>query len=352
MDIMSEIREKQTIMNIKTIAKMAGVSVATVSKIINNYSDIGDETRQRVLKIMEETGYMPSSSAKTLATKKSNLIGVVFAGRLNSDLSHPFFVSVLDSFKRQIGLLGYDLLFFSNEKFFQEKEDYWARCRHFQVEGCIIIAGDQVEPSVLMLDGSDIPCIGIDIRLTGDNSAYLTSDNAKISSRAVEHLYMTGYRDIGFLGINRVTEVTTTREVAFKDSLQMFGLNVNPEWFVYSDDFEEESGYQAMKALIARGNLPRALFAVSDLLAFGALRALKEHKIRIPQDIALIGCDDLLACQYTDPALTSIKQDKEKMGKLAALMLFDMINKQMDPKAIIIEPELVIRHSCGASSSS
>lgn len=335
-------------MNIKTIATMAGVSVATVSKIINNYSDIGEDTKKRVMKIMEETGYKPSSSAKTLATKKSNLIGVVFAGELNSDLSHPFFVSVLDSFKRQIGLLGYDLLFFSNEKFFKEKEDYWARCRHFQVEGCIIIAGDEVEPSVHMLDNSDIPCIGIDMRLTGDSSAYLMSDNAKISSRVVEHFYMTGYRDIGFLGINRQSEVTTTREIAFKESMLMFGLSINPDWFVYSDNFEEESGYQATKALIARGTLPKALFAVTDLLAFGALRALKEEGISIPKDIALIGCDDLLACQYTDPALTSVKQDKEKMGKLAALMLFDMINKQMDPKAIIIEPELVIRQSCGS----
>ncbi|MCD9020194.1 LacI family DNA-binding transcriptional regulator [Cohnella silvisoli] len=337
-------------MNIKTIAQMAGVSVATVSKIMNNYTDVGEDTKQRVLKIMEETGYKPSSSAKTLATKRSNLIGVVFAGELNSDLSHPFFISVLDAFKRQIGVLGYDLLFFSNEKFSQEKEDYWARCRHFQVEGCIIIAGDQVEPSIHMLDRSDIPCIGIDIRLSGDNSAYLMSDNAKISSRVVEHFYMSGYRDIGFLGINRVSEVTTTREVAFKESLEMFGLNMNPDWFVYSDDFEEESGYRAMKAMIARGQLPKALFAVTDLLAFGALRAIREHGLRIPDDIALIGCDDLLACQYTDPALTSVKQDKEKMGKLAAMMLYDMINKQMDPKSVIIEAELVVRQSCGAKS--
>lgn len=335
-------------MNIKTIARMAGVSVATVSKIINNYKDVSEETKQRVLRIMEETGYKPSSSAKTLATNKSNLIGVVFAGKLNSDLSHPFFVSVLDAFKKQIGLLGYDLIFFSNEKFFEEKEDYWARCRHFQVEGCIIIAGDQVEPSIHRLDRSDIPCIGIDIRLAGENSAFLMSDNAKISARVVEHFYMTGYRDIGFIGIERESDITKTREVAFKESMEMFGLNQNPDWFVYSQDFEEESGYRAMKQLIARGTLPRALFAVTDLLAFGALRAAKEHGIRIPEQVALVGCDDLTACQYTDPALTSIKQDKEKMGKLAAMILYDMINKQMEPKSVIVEAELIVRESCGA----
>ncbi|WP_199617516.1 LacI family DNA-binding transcriptional regulator [Paenibacillus alkalitolerans] len=335
-------------MNIKTIAKMAGVSVATVSKIINNYSDIGEETKQRVLKIMEETGYRPSSSAKTLATKKSNLIGVVFAGALNSDLNHPFFVSVLNAFKKQIGLLGYDLLFFSNETFFHSKEDYLARCRHFQVDGCIIIAGDEIEPSIHQLDQSEIPCIGIDIPLSGTNSAYIMSDNAKISKQVVEHLYLNGFREIGFLGIERHSEVIALREKAFKESLKTFGLAVNPDWFFYSKEYDEESGYQAMKRAIAAGSLPKAMFAVTDLLAFGVMRAMKEHGLRIPEDVALIGCDDIDACPYTEPALTTVRQEKERIGKLAAIMLFDMINKQIEPSAILVEPELVVRQSCRA----
>ncbi|MBW5447049.1 LacI family DNA-binding transcriptional regulator [Cohnella sp. CFH 77786] len=334
-------------MNIKMIAQMAGVSVATVSKIINNYSDVGEETRQRVLKIMDETGYKPSSSAKTLATKKSNLIGVVFAGELNSDLNHPFFVKVINSFKKQIGVFGYDLLLFSNENFFSEKEDYLARCRHFQVDGCIIIAGDQVEPSVHQLDQSDIPCIGVDIKLSGKNSAYIMSDNEKISAKVVEHLYLNGYRKIGFLGIERHSEITSLRENAFRETLKTFGLAVNPDWFVYSSDYEEENGYRAVKQLIEKGALPEAMFAVSDLLAFGAIRAMKEHGLRIPGDMALIGCDDIDACRYTDPALSTVKQDTEKIGRLAAMMLYDMVNKQMDPSAIVVEAELVARQSCG-----
>ena len=102
--------------NIKDIAKIAGVSVSTVSKIINNYSEISEETKTRVLRIMKETGFSPSSS-KMPANKTSNLIGVIFAGMLNVDFTHPFFVEVLNSFKKQMGLLGYDLVFFSNEKF-------------------------------------------------------------------------------------------------------------------------------------------------------------------------------------------------------------------------------------------
>lgn len=331
---------------------MAGVSVSTVSKIINNYSDVGEETRLRVLKIMEETGYRPSSSAKILATKKSNLIGVVFAGKLNVDFSHPFFVDVINSFKKQIGLLGYDLLFFSNEKFTADGEDYLARCRHFQVDGCIIIAGDEVESSVWDLDQSDIPCIGVDIQLTGKLSAYVMSDNPKISAKVVEHFYLNGYRDIGFLGIERDSDVISLREEAFTAALKSFGLPVREEWLIHSKDFAEEDGYQAVKQWLKLGSpLPKAIFAATDLLAFGAMRALKEEGYRIPGDIAIIGCDDIHACRYTDPPLTTVKQDTNKIGRLAAMMLYDLMNKQMEEAScIMVEPELIIRSSCGSSS--
>lgn len=337
-------------MNIKKIAEMAGVSVATVSKIINNYSDIGEETRRKVQKILDETGYKPSASAKTLATKRSNIIGIIFAGKLNSDLTHPFFLSIINSFKKQIGTLGYDILMFSNEKFLSTKEDYLARCRHFQVDGCVIIAGDQIEESVKDLDQSNIPCIGIDIELTGSNSSYVMSDNIKISTKAVEHFYLCGYHEIGFLGIKRYSAIMSLRERAFKEALHNFGLPINPEWIIHGDGYEEENGYRAMMDLIDNGELPRAIFAASDLLAFGAMRALKERKYSVPEDIAVIGCDDIDACLYSDPRLSTIKQDKEKIGRLAAMMLFDMINKQLEPRVVLTEPEMVVRDSCGSVS--
>ncbi|APO47986.1 LacI family DNA-binding transcriptional regulator [Paenibacillus sp. ClWae2A] len=336
-------------MNIKTIASLAGVSVATVSKIINNYPDISEETRQRVLKIMEETGYRPSSSAKTLATKKSSLVGVVFAGKLNVDFSHPFFVQVINAFKKQIGLLGYDLLFFSNEKFLDQGEDYLARSKYFQVDGCIIIAGDEVESSIFDLDASPIPCIGIDIELTGQSSCYIMSDNDKISTKVVEQFYMNGYRDVGFIGLERASLVMQQREMAFKRSLNQFSLDEKPEWVVYSKDYAAADGYEAAKKMLACKTLPRAVFAATDLLAFGAIRAFKEVGLRIPEDIAVAGCDDIEACRYTDPPLTTVKQDTDKIGRLAAMILFDLMNKQMDNRCIKVEPELVVRQSCGTA---
>ncbi|GAB2690855.1 LacI family DNA-binding transcriptional regulator [Paenibacillus thermoaerophilus] len=335
--------------NIKTIAQMAGVSVSTVSKIINNYNDVSEETKARVLEIMKQTGYIPSNSAKTLATNKSNLIGVVFAGKLNVDFTHPFFVEVLNSFKKQMGLLGYDLLFFSNEKF-HPHGDYLARCLHFQVDGCIIISGDEVESSIDELDQSPIPCIGVDIKLHGKSSGYIMSDNYKMASKVVEHFYLLGYRDLGFIGSR--SEISTIRETGYRDAIESFGLPINESWFVKEETFFESSGYAAMKRMLSQPALPRAVFAASDLLAVGAMRALKEHKLRIPEDVAIIGCDDIETCKYTTPTLSTIRQNKEKIGKLSALMLYDLINNQSNMSAFVVEPELVVRESCGGGSNS
>lgn len=334
-------------MTIKSIAKLAGVSVSTVSKIINNYDEVSEETKQKVLKIMQEHDYRPSYSAKTLATKKSNLIGVVFAGKLNIDFNHVFFVDVMNSFKKRIGLLGYDLLFFSNEKFHHSGEDYYARCKYFQVDGCIVVAGDEIEPCIYDLDQSEIPCIGIDIILKGQNSGYIMTDNSKIASKVVEHFYLQGYREIGYVGSSRTSEIANLRETSFRQSLSDFGLPIHENWFVYGTDFYEQTGYDSMKQMIAQSEtLPRAIFAASDLIAIGAMRALREHQYEVPQDVAIIGCDGIDACKYTSPPLSTIRQDKEKIGKLAALMLFDLMNKQMESTSVMIEPELIIRDSC------
>ncbi|MCL6603880.1 MAG: LacI family transcriptional regulator [Paenibacillus sp.] len=334
-------------MNIKMIAEMAGVSVSTVSKIMNNYSDVSEKTKRRVLEIIEQTGYLPSNSAKTLATKKSSLIGVIFAGELNVDFTHPFFVEVLNSFKKQMGVLGYDLIFFSNEKFISSG-DYFSRCLHFHVDGCVIISGQKMENAIQELDMSSIPCIGVDLELKGKKSGYVMSDNFKIASKVVEHFYLLGYRDLGFIGSTSDSSISNKREEGYIKAIESFGMNVNENWFVHGEDFFEPSGYAAMQQLLQTGSLPKAIFAASDLLALGAIRALKEHGLRIPEDIAIIGCDDIEACKYTTPKLTTIRQNKERLGVLAAHMLFDLINNQSEGGSFVVEPALVIRESCGS----
>ncbi|WP_243387291.1 LacI family DNA-binding transcriptional regulator [Bacillus kexueae] len=334
---------------IKDIAKLAGVSPGTVSKIINNYQDVGEETKRKVLKIMEETGYTAVRAQKE-ASYRSNVIGVIYAGKINADFNHPFFIEVMNAFRKSIGILGYDLLFFSSEQE-KGKEDYYQRAMHHKVDGVFIISGEEVQPSIYELDKSSIPCIGVDIQLEGNQSAYIMTDNYKISSKVVEHFYLNGYREIGFIGGLPGSKIGQMREEGFRNTMAEFGLSVTEEW-ITNGDFFTDSGYLAMKQMLrSPKGRPQAVFATSDLMAFGAMKAIKEHGLKIPEDIALVGCDDVEACNYTDPPLSSVHQDKKKIGRLAAYMLHDMINNQIQPSAVMVEPELIVRESCGSHES-
>ncbi|WP_226669241.1 LacI family DNA-binding transcriptional regulator [Metabacillus litoralis] len=333
-------------LTIKDIAKMAGVSPGTVSKIINNYSGISEKTKKKVMDIITETGYQPTFSAKALATKKSNLIGLIYAGKVNVDFTHPYFNEVVTSFKKAIGLLGYDIIMFSNEQFYKDNGSYLARCRHFHVDGCLIISGEEVEDAIYELVREEIPCMGIDIQLNGPKSSFVMSDNVNLSRKVIQHFYLHGIRDIGFIGGNSDSAITSFREKGFRDTMYQLGLKINSNWVQYGD-FHEESGYQAMKRILEIKPYPRAIFAVSDMMALGAIEAIKEKGLKVPQDISVIGCDDIDACRHSSPKLTTVRQDKDRLGKLAAYMLDDLINGKSQLKPIFIDSELIIRESCG-----
>ncbi|MFQ3545796.1 LacI family DNA-binding transcriptional regulator [Halobacillus rhizosphaerae] len=329
-------------LTIRDIAKMAGVSPATVSKIINNYGGISEATRQKVYKVIEETQYQPTFSAKALATKKSNLIGLIYAGKINVDFKHPFFNEVVNTFKKSVGALGYDLLLFSNEKFYQGESKYLERCKHFHVDGCLIIAGDEIEEAILEVSKSEIPCIGIDLELKGPRSSYIMTDNTKIGAEVIEYLYLKQKRKIAYIGANPHSFLANIRNQGVLDSMKKFGLEIHEDWIKYGDFFEE-TGYLRMKEILAGKERPEAVFAASDMMALGALQAMKEEGVSVPDEIELIGCDDIEACRYSDPKLTTVKQDKQKLGKLAAYMLSDLIQDQQEIYPVKVDPELVIR---------
>jgi LacI family transcriptional regulator len=333
-------------LTIKDIAQMSGVSQGTVSKVINNYAGVSEKTKKQVMDVITKMGYEPNFSARTLATKKSNLIGLIYAGKINVDMTHPYFNEVISSFKKNIGLLGYDILMFSNELFQSDNGSYLARCKHFHVDGCLVIAGEEVEEAVFDLAKEGFPCIGIDIELNGPKSSYIMTDNIDLSRKVVEFFYLNSIKKIGYIGGKWDSTISNLRNLGFFEAMNQFGLDVRKEWIQYGD-FHENSGYEAMRRILECKEYPEAIFAISDLMALGALRALKEKGLHAPHDIRIIGCDDIVACRYSDPKLTTVKQDKEKFGKLSAYMLNDLINGESQLKPVLIDSELIIRESCG-----
>lgn len=331
-------------LTISDIAKMAGVSPGTVSKVMNKTGSLSVKTIEKVNKVIEETGYQPSFSAKSLATKKSNLIGLIYAGDIHAQINHPFFNEVVNVFKNIIGELGYDILMFSNSQVSKDNQDYLARCNHYQVDGCLIIAGDRIEEETYKLDHSNIPCVGIDIELMGSTSSYVMTDNQKVSSQVVEYFHSHGIRDVAFIGGPDDSTISNIRKDAFIHFMNRFEMNIEPNWIKHGDYFKE-SGYWQMKQILAEGPMPQAVYTASDMMALGVLKALKEANLSAPEDIKVIGCDDIEACRYSEPPLATVRQDKEKIGELSARMLHKLINEKKEVNAMLVEPELIIRES-------
>ncbi|MEK5147915.1 LacI family DNA-binding transcriptional regulator [Psychrobacillus sp. FSL K6-4615] len=337
-----------TTLTIRDIAQMSGVSRGTVSKVINNYDGVSELTKRKVLEVIDKTGYQPTFSARSLATKKSSLIGLIYAGKINVEFNHPFFNEVISSFQKTLGAMGYDIIIFSNEMFDKDSVDYLARSRHYRLDGCLIIAGEEVEEAVSELDKSDIPCLGIDLELTGENSSYVMTDNFKVSQLAVEYLYLNSIRDVGYIAGKDSSDISNQRLEGFLQTMSQFGMTAQPQWIKHGNFFES-SGYEAMEVILQGESLPKAIIAASDMMALGAMRAIKDYGLRIPQDIQVLGCDDVEACRYMEPALTTIKQDKQKIGRLAAIKLNDLINGVTGLRPSLVDPELVIRNSSGTA---
>ncbi|PWU69323.1 LacI family DNA-binding transcriptional regulator [Gracilibacillus dipsosauri] len=331
-------------LTIREIAKMAGVSPGTVSKVMNQTGSLSPKTIQKVKQVIEETGYQPSFSAKALATKKSNMIGLIYAGEVNVEFNHPFFNQVINSFKNAVGKLGYDILVFSNQSFNIGKEDYVARSKHYQLDGCLIIAGEQIEDDIYELDQSDIPTVAVDLKLSGDRSSYVMTDNEKISRQVVEYFYLKGIRSIAFLGGNRDSNITIVRRDAFIRAMNDYGMDYREEWVKYGNYFEE-SGYENMLQLLQKEEQPEAVFAASDMMALGAIKAIKEKGLSIPEQMKIVGCDDIEACRYSDPPLATVRQDQVKIGLLTAHILHDLINDRQVQNSVFVDPELIIRKS-------
>lgn len=328
-------------MRLKEIAKSVGVSVATVSKVLNHYPDVAEATRKKVLDAVALTNYRLPLHARSL-TGQSQLIALVFATPLPIDLNNAYFSDVLDGLKKRAAEMRYDLLLLS-EPNFSMKEDYVARCRHYKTDGCIVIAGDPSNPSLQRLVLSEIPCVGIDLELIGPTSGYVTCNQATIGELVAEYIHDRPYQKPGYIGPN--TLISLQREQGYRTILEKYNYAIHPEWFVKTHDFFEFSGYSAMKSILKMSELPEVIFAASDLLAIGAMKAILESGRRIPEDIALIGCDDILHASLCTPALTTVRIDKGKLGMASIDMLSDLINGRPQTPALLLGSELIIRHS-------
>jgi LacI family transcriptional regulator len=334
--------------NIRELARLSGVSVGTVSRALNGYTDVSQATRERIMRIAQELDYTPAAAARTLVTQRSHVVGVFLeTGEGHPDVQHPFFHEVLGGLKHFAGEAGYDLLMFASERPGNGygTHSYLKRCRHHNVDGAVLMGADEDDPEVRRLVRSEVPTVGVDIEVEGPQTSLVISDNEGGSAAAVRHLHEIGHRRIAHITGMLDKRPGAERLRGFRHELQRLGITPRDEYVVFGD-FYVESGYTAMQQLLALDEPPTAVFAAADMMALGAIRAANEAGLEVPRDLSVVGFDDIQLAEYLRPGLTTLRQQKTALGTEAGRALLRLIDGEADvPAANTLPVELIVRAS-------
>jgi LacI family transcriptional regulator len=334
---------------IRQLARISGVSIGTVSRALNGYADVSPETRERVMRLARELDYTPAAAARSLKTQRSHVIGVFLeTGEGHPDLQHPFFHEVLVGLKHSIGTAGYDLLLFASEHPGNSygSHTYLKRARHHDVEGAVLMGTDPEDAEVRRLVRSDLPTVGVDVEIEGPATTFVISDNADGAAKAVRYLHSLGHRRIATITGLLETKPGIDRLKGYRQALQATGLAYRDEYVAYGD-FYVESGRRAMADLLSLDEPPTAVFAASDMMALGAIRAAGDAGYSVPADLSVIGFDDIQLADHMNPPLTTVRQDKAGLGAAAGTALMRLIDGEHDAvqPSTVIPVELVRRGS-------
>lgn len=325
------------------VAKSSGYSITTVSKVLNNYPNVSKKATEKVMTAVRDLGYIPYSSARTLATKKSNMIGVVFSEAMDVGITHPFFSEVIEEFKKQVELYHYDLLFVSRN--IASHQNYHDHLRHRGVDGVVVLNLHSEDEELKVFENSDLPAVFIDTYIENSNVVY--SDNNLGCSLAVDYLYNLGHRKIAHIAGNLITFTGEKRMEGFKKAVKQYNLDIPYDYHVDGGFFSYDGGRSAMLKLLAHPDRPTAVFVSGDEMAVGAIKAAKELGVRVPEDISIIGFDDIAIAKHLEPSLSTIKQDKKLIGRQAATLLLNEINNMpIINRENIIPVRLIKRNSC------
>jgi len=327
------------------IARALGVSKMTVSRAINNHPEISPETRSRVLEAAQRMNYRPNQYARALTTNRSFLLGVVVP-----DLMHSYFAEICRGIESVAKPLGYqNLICSTDEDAPNEQVEIGALLP--RTDGLILASsaapGDTKFYRRIIREGAKL--VLMDRQLEGLRSPTVTTDDVKVGMLATEHLINLGHRRIGHLK-GTVASTAARRFEGYKKALTKHKLTLN-ESLVRECGFTEKDGYESMSAWLREGSVPSAIFAANDPAAIGAMSAITEAGLRIPEDVAIVGGGNIHYGDMLKVPLTTVAWSTLEMGQAAARLLIELVEGKKGHKEqqVIVEPELVVRESCGAT---
>ncbi|MGE5223371.1 MAG: LacI family DNA-binding transcriptional regulator [Omnitrophica WOR_2 bacterium] len=325
------------------IARISGVSRSTVSRVINADPNVKERTRKKVQEVIQNLNFQPNMAARGLAAGSTRVIGLVIPVGVSSIFSDPYFPLVIQGVSSACNQLNYSIMLWLAEPKY-ERKTISQIIYNGLIDGVIVLSMLMEDPLIDRLSESNRPFIMIGRHPTNEKISYVDVDNRSGAYQGVSYAIRTGHRRVAFIGGPRNTISGLDRYQGYLDALQEHDLALIPE-LVTEGDYSDAGGYRAMKGLLPLH--PDAVFTASDAMAFAAIRAIQEAGLHIPEDIAIIGFDDIPPAATSKPPLTTIQQPIMQTGKMAAEMLIDMIeNPNPQTNHVVLPTELVIRSSC------
>jgi LacI family transcriptional regulator len=331
-------QRKKRAVTIQDVAKTAGVSVSTVSRVLNGKVDVASDTQGRILTVIDNLGYTTNLAARSMRSQKKNLVGLIMP-----DIAYPFAIEVMKGVNRAIAESDSDLLVYTTGDVRKSgrashEQKYVSLLNNSITDGVIIVAPVASEFS------TDAPIVSIDPLMSNPNYPSVHATNYQGAMDAMDYLLGLGHKRIGFISGRAELESSNRRLKGYRDALEEVGIPVD-EKLIVSGDYTTEMGARGTKQLLSLDNPPTAIFASNDQTAMGVFQVVKERGMRIPEDLSIVGFDNITESEYM--GLTTIDQFISEMGFVATQMLIKLINGDpLDEQTHRMQTRLVVRNSC------
>ncbi|MDP9993751.1 LacI family transcriptional regulator [Variovorax boronicumulans] len=332
---------------IKDVALRAGVSVTTVSHVVNDTRHVSAKGRERVELAIRELGYVPNAMARSLKSNTTSTLGMLIP---NS--SNPYFAEIVRIVEDRCFGAGYTLVLCNTDDEPRRQSVYLQVLAERRIDGLIVVSTGDDDSLVTQLQGLRIPTVLVDREIADPSCDLVETAHMQGGLLAVRHLLSLGHKRIACLGGPEGLTPSEQRIEGWRMALAEAGTTPNADALLWRGAFTSQSGYEAMHAILRTEHPPSAVFVCNDLMAIGALRAAHESGVHVPDELSIVGFDDIELSAYTSPPLTTVAQPKERIGALAVDMLLERVSgKRRDARKVVLQPELRVRASTARHAS-
>jgi len=326
--------------SIKDVAREAGVSIATVSRVLNNVDVVNDDTKKKVLEAISKLGYRPNIIARSLKTQKTSTIGIIIP-----DISSQFYPEIVRGAEDVANIYSYNIILCNTDLDSEREIEYLRILKEKMIDGVLYMSNSLEEDVIKLINELKIPVVLIETKDKKNNFPSITIDNEKAAYDATKFLLNKGFRDIVFVGTHPEAEnALSKRYKGYERAMNENGMRINPDLVCFSG-IKPQDGANVVSSFLKNKKYD-SIFCISDELAMGVINELREQGIRVPEDISVIGFDNIFSSSIYHPKLTTISQPMYDMGSVGMRMLIKIINKQpIDNEHYVLPHEIIIRNS-------